>query len=190
MRCWDLAATEPSAANRDPDWTVGLKLVWHRPSGTSTSPTSSANARARARSKSSSPPPPSATARPSRSSSSKNPEQPASAAVDRYNRHVLAGFTVKAAPASGDKFTRAIPVAAAAENGLIRLIRARHTDAFLDELTAFPHGKHDDCVDALSGAHAAINTRSCQGGIYIPTGDIDANPTVYYLSRSYGTYLS
>ena len=34
MRCWDLAATEPSAANRDPDWTVGLKLVWHRPSGT------------------------------------------------------------------------------------------------------------------------------------------------------------
>jgi hypothetical protein len=96
---------------------------------------------------------------------------------------------VKAASASGDKFTRATPVAAAAENGLIRLIRGRHTQAFLDELTAFPHGKHDDCVDALS-AHAAINTQPCPGGIYIPTGDIDPYPTDYYLSRRYGTYLS
>jgi hypothetical protein len=44
VRSWDFAATEPSAANRDPDWTVGLKLVWHRPVAPSASPTSSANA--------------------------------------------------------------------------------------------------------------------------------------------------
>ncbi|MFL5925448.1 MAG: hypothetical protein ACJ77E_00740, partial [Gaiellaceae bacterium] len=48
-------------------------------------------------------------------------------------------------------------VAAAAENGLLRLVRGRHTDQFLDELTAFPHGKHDDCVDALAGAHNHVS---------------------------------
>ena len=33
VRYWDLAATEPSAANRDPDWTVGLRLEWHEETG-------------------------------------------------------------------------------------------------------------------------------------------------------------
>src|SRR5207245_1825391 len=34
VRYWDLAGTEPSAANRDPDYTVGLRLDLHPASGT------------------------------------------------------------------------------------------------------------------------------------------------------------
>ena len=63
------------------------------------------------------------------------------------------------APCHRRQDTRACPVAAAAENGLIQLVRGRHTQAFLDELSAFPHGKHDDIVDALAGAHQHCPTR-------------------------------
>ena len=75
------------------------------------------------------------------------------AAMERYKRHVLKGYTVYSHLPTGDKITRAWPVAAAAENGLVQLVNGRHTQAFLDELSAFPHGKHDDIVDALAGAH-------------------------------------
>jgi hypothetical protein len=55
---------------------------------------------------------------------------------------------------------RATPVAAAAENGVVKLVRGRHSEDFLDELTAIPHGAHDDCLDALSGAHNQLSGRS------------------------------
>lgn len=71
------------------------------------------------------------------------------------------------------------PICAAAENGLIKLVRGRHTQAFLDELTSFPHGKHDDCIDALSGAHNTIDTRTYNARIYIPQGYIDYIPQGY-----------
>ena len=78
-------------------------------------------------------------------------------AAQRYTRHVLRGYNVKAVRVTGDKATRARPVAAAAENGLIQIARGRHTNAFLDELASFPHAAHDDCVDALAGAHTALS---------------------------------
>jgi predicted phage terminase large subunit-like protein len=186
VRCWDLAATEPSGANPDPDWTVGLKLVWHRPSGTfyiadiireRKGPGAVEELVA-------------ATAERDGKSVTivleQEPGAAGKAVAEHYVHDVLAGFRVKPVLPSGDKLTRAIPVAAEADKGLVRLIRARHTDAFLDELTAFPHGKHDDCVDALSGAHAAIDTRASEGGIYIAEGTIDDSPIDFYLSRIYG----
>jgi AcrR family transcriptional regulator len=39
----------------------------------------------------------------------------------------------------------------------IRIVRNQHTHAFLDELSSFPHGRHDDCVDALAGAHHHVS---------------------------------
>jgi hypothetical protein len=70
---------------------------------------------------------------------------------------LLRGFPVLPRRVPGEKAIRARPVAAAAENGLIRLVRARHSSDFLDELSSFPHGRHDDCVDALAGAHAEVS---------------------------------
>jgi predicted phage terminase large subunit-like protein len=78
---------------------------------------------------------------------------------ERYTRHLLRGYRVFAERVTGGKLIRAQPVAAAAENGLIKLVRGRHSEELLDELTAFPHGAHDDCVDALSGAHSLLVRR-------------------------------
>jgi predicted phage terminase large subunit-like protein len=95
------------------------------------------------------------------------------ALVDSYKRRHLRSFTVRSERASGGKDVRAQPVAAAAENGLIRVVRGRHVDEFLDELTAFPHGAHDDCVDALAGAHGQL-TRRGSGRLtaYVPRARI------------------
>lgn len=47
-----------------------------------------------------------------------------------------------------------------------------HNSEFLDELTAFPHTKHDDCVDALAGAHSYLSQTNPgrAGGGFIRTG--------------------
>ena len=43
-------------------------------------------------------------------------------------------------------------MAARAEAGEILVCRAAWNDGFLDEVVAFPQGRHDDQVDALSGS--------------------------------------
>jgi predicted phage terminase large subunit-like protein len=68
----------------------------------------------------------------------------------------LAGYVVKFTPATGDKQVRARPVSAQAEFGNIRIVRGPWLDSFLRELEAFPEGRHDDQVDALSGAFQFI----------------------------------
>jgi hypothetical protein len=64
-------------------------------------------------------------------------------AASRYTSQVLRGLPVHPRRVTGEKAVRARPVAAAAENGLIRPVRGRHTSAFLDELSSFPHGRHE-----------------------------------------------
>lgn len=68
----------------------------------------------------------------------------------------LAGWSVRAERVTGDKVTRAQPFAAQAEAGNVDLLRGEWNAAFLDELTMFPNGRHDDQVDASSGAFAKL----------------------------------
>jgi predicted phage terminase large subunit-like protein len=176
VRYWDLAATEPSASNRDPDWTVGLRLDWHRESGDYFVTDLVRERRG-----------PGAIEDLVRATAERDGhdvavriEQEGGAAgvhaADRYVRHVLAGFSAKALRVTGTKLTRATPVAAAAENGVVKIVRGRHTHAFLDELTAFPHGAHDDCVDALAGAYSAIPRFSGAAIFAVPSGLRVAHP--------------
>jgi len=71
---------------------------------------------------------------------------------------LLAGYTVKSAPVTGDKETRAGPLAAQAEAGNVSVLmtgdptRDAWIEPFLDELTLFPAGAHDDQVDAAADA--------------------------------------
>jgi predicted phage terminase large subunit-like protein len=158
VRYWDLAGTEPSSANRDPDYTVGLRLELHSQSGNfyitdivreRKAPGAIEQLVA-------------ATAkRDGRTIPIRIEQEPGAsgkALAARYKRQVLRGYTVGSSRVTGPKDVRARPVAAAAENGLIHIVRGRHTNDFLDELTAFPHGAHDDCVDALAGAHTHLAT--------------------------------
>lgn len=64
----------------------------------------------------------------------------------------LAGYRVHAERVTGSKESRAEPLASQAEAGNVKLIRAPWNRDFLNELCDFPHGKHDDQVDAASGA--------------------------------------
>jgi predicted phage terminase large subunit-like protein len=72
----------------------------------------------------------------------------------------LAGFAVRATPESGAKTARARGVAAQIEAGHVSLRRAPWNRAFIEELTAFPHGPKDDQVDALSRAFDTLSPRS------------------------------
>jgi predicted phage terminase large subunit-like protein len=81
-------------------------------------------------------------------------QEPGSSGKDVAQEFVkmLAGFVVSTAPVTGDKQLRADPFAAQAEAGNVKLKKAAWNKAFLDELTSFPTGAHDDMVDAASAA--------------------------------------
>lgn len=71
---------------------------------------------------------------------------------------MLAGYSVTTAPASGSKETRADPFSSQVNAGNVRLVRGKWNAAFIEELRQFPQGKHDDQVDAASGAFNQLAT--------------------------------
>jgi predicted phage terminase large subunit-like protein len=83
--------------------------------------------------------------------------------ISHYQRTVLPRFALRGIVSSGDKTTRARPVASKAEAGLISIVRAPWNSAFLSELESFPSSAHDDQVDALSGAFEMLEGRSRWG---------------------------
>jgi len=88
-----------------------------------------------------------------------DPGQAGIADVEHLTRF-LQGFNVKRNRVMKDKVTRASPVSAQAEAGNIKVLRAKWNEDFFKELENFPDGKHDDIVDALSGAFLMINEDS------------------------------
>lgn len=72
----------------------------------------------------------------------------------------LAGHSVRTEPATGSKSNRADPLASAAEEGNVALLQGKWNKPFLDELTSFPTGDHDDQVDASAGAFNKLNGSS------------------------------
>jgi predicted phage terminase large subunit-like protein len=80
--------------------------------------------------------------------------------IDNYARKVLKGFPFTGDKTSGSKIVRAHPASSAAELGNIKLLQGAWITAFLDEAEAFPHGEHDDQIDALSGAIAMLTAEN------------------------------
>lgn len=77
-----------------------------------------------------------------------------------YLTRSLAGYSVVSSPESGDKVTRAEPVAAQMNVGNVLMLRGEWNQAFVDELRMFPNGTHDDQVDALSRAFSHLIGRA------------------------------
>jgi len=73
---------------------------------------------------------------------------------------LLAGLAFKPITVHTDKVTRALPVVARCEQGKLAVVRASWNQEFLDELSAFPEGKHDDQVDSLSAAMMMLSQSS------------------------------
>ena len=67
------------------------------------------------------------------------------------------GLAVYTEHPTGKKVMRAEPMAAAAEAGNIVLCPGAWRDTFRAEAADFPHGKHDDQIDAAAGALAKLS---------------------------------
>lgn len=87
-------------------------------------------------------------------------EQPPGLAKESADAVVklLAGFVVEADPVSKDKVERAEPFSAQCHAGNVRVVRAPWNVPYLNVMTAFPFGVHDDDVDASSGAFNKLAT--------------------------------
>lgn len=169
VRYWDLAASEPSNAYPDPDYTVGLKMGLHH-SGAFYIPDiqrvrrTSADVEALVQ----------RTATIDGKTVNIGMEQEGGSAgkgtIDHYRMKVLAGYMFKGYKSTGSKVDRARPVSPRAEAGDIRLMRADWNEDFLQEINAFTgDGKlHDDMVDALSGAYEMFTNAPKAEYIQIP----------------------
>jgi predicted phage terminase large subunit-like protein len=154
VRAWDLAGTEPSATNKDPDWTVGVLLlelhdgryvVDHVERIRTTPGKVDAALMAIA-------------AQDGLSTIQAFWQDPAQAgkAQRDYIVKLLRGFRVRFVVASEDKETYAGPVSSDAENGKILIRAGAWNEPFLSVLEGFPVGKKKDDVDALSRAHIEL----------------------------------
>lgn len=158
VRAWDLAATAQTGT-RDPDWTVGLKLgrtadakyvisdvVRFR--GGPSDVVAGIKATA---------------ARDGKGVTVSLPQDPGQAgkAQVQYLVGELSGFTVRTSPETGDKATRAGPVASQCNVGNLLMVFGGWNRSLIDEMAAFPAGAKDDQVDALSRAfgHLALAPR-------------------------------
>ena len=72
----------------------------------------------------------------------------------------LAGWRVVSGPETGAKLVRAMPVASQANAGNVSVLRGGWNRALMEELAAFPAGRCDDQVDALSRAFGMLQSNT------------------------------
>lgn len=155
VRAWDLAATKKATSN-NPDWTAGLRMcrtgeglfIVERVDRLRGSPM---EVKALVKT---------CAATDEKGTVIRLPQDPGQAGKGQAETFVreLAGYAVKTERPTGDKATRAMPAAAQAEAGNVKILRTGDRDRdtwiepFLDELTMFPGAAHDDQVDAFADA--------------------------------------
>jgi predicted phage terminase large subunit-like protein len=170
VRYWDLAGSEPTPSNRDPDYTVGVLAEYVDATRTyyitdvvrERRDASQIEELMRA------------TAAEDGPGVRIYVEQEGGSQSKYFEQHltyeVLEDYWVSMHRPQGSKEKRALPVAAAAGKGRIKVVAAPNTREFLDEICQFPYGSHDDCVDALSGAVEAIGRARKTYGSGVPRG--------------------
>lgn len=154
VRFWDMAATEPSKQNKDPDWTAGALLAkdndgivyiediirFRKTPGATKDIIKQ-------------------TAQMDGVKVAIGMEQEGGASgktvIADYTRELI-GFSFKGQPAKKDKIQRATPFSSYAEAKNVKLLKGDWNKAYLDELENFPDAIHDDQVDASSGAFELI----------------------------------
>jgi predicted phage terminase large subunit-like protein len=158
VRFWDLAATEPHPQNPDPDFTAGCLLAVNPDSGRwriehmvrgQLSPANVTNLlRATAVSDGRSVP---VYIEQEGGSAGKN-------LVAGYKADLFGpmGIVCHGIRPTGSKLLRAQPVADAAQQRRVEVVRGPWVPAMFDELTGFPEWPHDDQVDALAGAFQVL----------------------------------
>lgn len=89
------------------------------------------------------------------------PQDPGSAGKSHKETMVnfLRGIWVEASPETGPKTTRIMPFVTQAEAGNVRIMLADWNSALINEMTAFPNGKNDDIIDAISRGFSFMHTK-------------------------------
>ncbi len=151
VRRWDLAATEKSETNPDPDWTAGV-LMGRRKNGRyiilncEHDRLRSHKVRELVKRVANN------DSRKVKIGISQDPGQAGKEQAESYVRD-LAGFVVEVIRESGDKITRADPYAAQWQAGNIDVLRGHWNEDFFAEHESFGGtGGHDDQVDSAAGA--------------------------------------
>lgn len=151
VRFWDLAATEPSSSNPDPDWTVGTLMLFDQGIAYVLDVR-----RIRARGEKVEQMIAQTAYEDGHAVSIRMEQEPGSsgkALIDQYARYVVPGYDLIGLRSTGDKVTRARPFAAAVANGNVRVVRGTWLTDWLDEFASFPEAMtHDDQVDSAVGA--------------------------------------
>jgi predicted phage terminase large subunit-like protein len=155
VRRWDLAATEQSETNPNPDWTAGV-LMGLRKNGryvilnVEHDRLRSHKVRELVQRVANN------DGRKVKIGISQDPGQAGKEQAESYVRE-LAGFSVEVIRESGDKITRADPYAAQWQAGNIDILRGVWNEAFFAEHEAFGGSKgHDDQVDSAAGAFSML----------------------------------
>lgn len=157
-RFWDMASTEPTSANPDPDWTVGFLLL------RDISGEYHIDDIIRERKS------PLKVERLIKETADKDgkqtlirmeqePGSAGAAVIDHYMMNVLPEYDFQGIRPTGDKLQRAKPVSARAEAGHFYIRRASWNNTFYNEVESFTgqdNGIHDDIVDGLSGSYEGI----------------------------------
>jgi predicted phage terminase large subunit-like protein len=150
-RFWDLAASEKTDKNPDPDWTVGTLCLWDQ------GIFYVLDVR-RVRKK----------AEDVEALIAETAEEDGVAVAicmeqeggssgkitsSHFSRNIIPGYSFHAIPSTKDKVARARPFASAVANGNVRVVRSSWYTSWMDELSSFPEaGDHDDQVDSVCGA--------------------------------------
>ncbi len=91
-----------------------------------------------------------------RGSIPQDPGQAGKSQVKFLLTQTLLGRDYHASPETGDKETRALPLAAQAEAGNVAILKGPWNAGFLDEISTFPVGKWKDQVDAATRAFSEL----------------------------------
>lgn len=165
VRYWDIAATEPTASNPDPDWTAGVKLtekndviyvsdlrhIRNKSAGVEELIIHTA----------------SVDGVDTDIVMEQEPGGSGKIVIDHYAK-LLKRYSFHGVLSTKAKELRAGPASAASENGLIKIVSADWNETFLNELDSFPTGGHDDIVDAFSGAFNMLDIKPREIN-FIPT---------------------
>ena len=155
MRFWDLAASEPTSSNPDPDWTVGTLMLFNQGIAYILDVR-----RQRVKNEKVEQLIAQTAQEDGHSVAIRIEQEPGSsgkALIDQYARYVLPGFVFGGIRSTGDKLTRARPFAAAVANGNVRVVRGSWLTDWLDEFSSFPEAcDHDDQVDSAVGAFSYL----------------------------------
>lgn len=95
-------------------------------------------------------------------------QEPGSSGKDSAKATIkrLAGYLVTAEPATGKKELRADTFSVQVNAGNVKIVKGIYEEAYRDEMTYFPNGKHDDQIDASSLAFSALTMTKPKLGVF------------------------